>query len=296
MNSTAKYSIKNLESLTGILSHTIRIWEKRYQILTPERTDTNLRLYSDEDLRKLLNVSFLNESGIKISAIAKMSDEEIREKVLEAQQSSDSQEQVIKSLTRTMLDLNEKGLNDLLDQFIGEHGLQNTIEKIVFPFFIRIGFMWQTGSINPAQEHFVSFVIRQKLIAATSALPPAEDPEKKPVVFFLPENELHELSLLYYHYILRAHGARTLYLGQAVPLDSLTEIIRLSGCDTLVFTSTSFMDKGKEDDILVQLENSGVNCFCSGMQMKDKDLGPYSKITYFESADQLLKLFTKFGN
>lgn len=215
----AEYKIKDLETLSGVKAHTIRIWEKRYNILSPDRTDTQIRLYTDEDLVILLNICILYKHGIKISHIANLTFPQIQEKVTSIQevyQVEDSYEQLILAL----LTLDEELFRNTLGALIQEVGLSKTFTNHLVPFLDRIGIMWLVGSINPAQEHFISNLIRQKIIAEIDKLPITQD-DNNSVMLYLPEHEWHEISLLFYQFVLREKNIPTIYLGQSLPYDSL---------------------------------------------------------------------------
>jgi len=218
------YSIKDLENLSGIKAHTIRIWEKRYGIVQPGRTDTNIRYYTNEDLKKLLNISMLTQHGFKISAISQMADEEIAQKI--AALSIVNQPDIYgESLLLSLIDLDEPLFNKTFLEIVMSEGFENAIIRYIFPFFRRIGIMWQIGTITPAQEHFISNLIRNKIIVATERINRSPDPALGTVLLFLPENELHEIGLLFYNYVIRARGFKTIYLGQSVPQQSLDRIM-----------------------------------------------------------------------
>jgi len=246
MKFQANYSIRDLEKLSGIKAHTLRIWEKRYNLLKPERTDTNIRYYTNDDLRQILNVSLLNRHGVKISAIASMGVSEMAERISAISLEKTGADDLIESLIVTMIDMDERRFNDVLDAGIRRMGFERTIQETVFPFFRRIGILWQTGGINPAQEHFVSNLVRQKLIVAIDNLPVVTGDTAPRALLFLPENELHELGLLFYQYALRTRGIRTDYLGQTVPFDSLARIVDITKPRFLVSVVTNPFD---EDDL-----------------------------------------------
>lgn len=218
-----QYSIKELEKLSGIKAHTIRIWEKRHRIVAPQRTNTNIRLYSDNDLKRIINISVLNHHGIKISRIAQMTDEEINQKIAELSKQKSDAELFIDQLVVSMVDLDEWKFNEITDHLEERIGFSRTITEVIYPFLEKIGVMWQTGTITPAHEHFISNLIRQKLITAIARLPIA--PRSAPsALLFLPEGELHEFGLLFFHYITRKKGYYTFYLGQSVPLSDVLSI------------------------------------------------------------------------
>lgn len=218
-----EYKIKDIETLTGIKSHTIRIWEKRYGILKPERTETKIRTYSDTDLTDILNVAILNKNGWKISRIADLAPGEIKSKVLDIKASEKGDVYFEKFLV-ALIELDESGFQDTLNCLIEKHGLETTFSQHLVQFLERIGIMWLTGTINPAQEHFISHLIRQKLIAETASLP-VPKADKPKVLLFLPEHEWHELSLLFYHFILRKKGVYSFYLGQSLPYTALLDAV-----------------------------------------------------------------------
>lgn len=231
----AVYSIKDLENLSGIKAHTIRIWEKRYNLIEPLRTSTNIRTYDDEDLKRILNISMLNRKGIKISKIAGLCDAEIREKVQHLSRDVHDADSQIENLVLATLDLDESRFDKTLGRSIMQKGFEDTFIDLVYPFFVKIGLMWQVGTINPAQEHFISNLVRQKLLVAI-------DNTEQPAtgawfMIFLPEGELHELGMLFYTYLLRRRGFRTMYLGQSVPFADLVAVFKSHPADYLL---TSF--------------------------------------------------------
>lgn len=220
----SSYSIKDLERLTGIKAHTIRIWEKRYGIVDPNRSDSNIRSYNDEDLKKLLNISILNRHGIKISRIADMSLAQLNQKILEVVRPESDYLSQIESLVVSMIELNEDRFDKILNSLIFKIGFEDTLYFAIYPFFEKIGVLWQTGTINPAQEHFISNLIRMKLCVAIDSLPAITSPEARKLILFLPEWELHEIGLLTYYYLAKKHGIKCYYLGQNVPIHDLFSV------------------------------------------------------------------------
>ena len=218
-----KYSIKELERLSGIKAHTIRIWEKRYRIIDPQRTNTNIRFYSDNDLKKIINVSLLNNHGIKISHIAELAHEQLVQKVLEFSEKKSESDIYINQILVTMIDLDEEGFELVMNKHTQKFGIEKTMTDVIYPFLHRIGILWQTGNITPAQEHFVSNLVRQKIIVAIDSLP-LPPKESRKALLFLPEAELHEIGLLFAHFVLRKEGIRVIYLGQMVPYEDLKSI------------------------------------------------------------------------
>ena len=219
----AEYKIKDLENLTGIKSHTIRIWEKRYRILSPDRTDTKIRTYSDSELTHLLTVSMLNRNGIKISKIAELSQEDMNKLLWDIKVNKEPEYSMDKLLL-SLVSLDEELFKETLANLLESEGLEKTFTDHLIPFLDRIGIMWLIGSVNPAQEHFMSNLIRQKIISEIDKQQIPASTEKS-VLMYLPEHEWHEMSLLFYHFLLRSKGIPTFYLGQSLPYESLVECI-----------------------------------------------------------------------
>ncbi len=226
-----KYTINDLEKITGVKAHTIRMWEKRYCVVSPKRTSTNIRYYLDEDVKKILNVSTLRKYGLKISEIMKMPSEEINEKVVELSGRVGDYEGQINNLFISMIEFNEDDFNKIISDSILKIGFEKTVMYILYPFLEKIGVLWQVGSVFPAQEHFISNLIRQKLIVAIDAQPKTKKSDAKTFLLFLPDNELHEIGLLYYNYLLKKHGHKVIYLGQTTPFEDLIKTQKIINAD-----------------------------------------------------------------
>lgn len=230
----ANYSIKDLENFTGIKAHTIRIWEKRYNVVEPKRTCTNIRYYDDDDLKKLLNVSILNKHGFKISNIVNLSDDKINEKILNIAQTNSNLNTQIESLVLSMIDIDENKFNKIFNSAVINFGFEETMLKLIYPFFEKIGILWQIGSINPAQEHFISALIRQNLIVAIDGIVDSINEETRSFVLFLPEGEYHEIGLIFFYYLIKKNNHKVIFLSQSVPFDALTEVARIKKVDYLL--------------------------------------------------------------
>jgi DNA-binding transcriptional MerR regulator len=230
----AKYSIKDLERISGIKAHTIRIWEKRYNLVNPERTATNIRFYDDANLRKIINVSILNRNGLKISKIAKLKDKDIIEKVLIISNNSNQSNNVIEHMVAAMIEFDEAKFEKLFSNTVFNSGFENTFINVMYPFFEKVGVLWQTGCIQSVHEHFVSNIIRQNLIVAIQGQNTALRTDSKSFLLYLPEEEFHELGLLFYNYILRKRGYKVLYLGHSVPFSELVSVATLNNINALL--------------------------------------------------------------
>jgi DNA-binding transcriptional MerR regulator len=226
------FTIKDLENLSGIKAHTIRIWEQRYSFLKPGPTDTNIRFYSNDELKTILNVALLNKYGFKISHIDKMNEGEIKDKILSLNQTEAQQERIINSLIQYMIDLDMENFEKLLNGFITSRGIEKTITQIIFPYLEKIGILWLTNHINPAQEHLVSNIIRQKLIVGIEKVETTLKINKT-VLLFLPEGEYHELGLLFMNYLLKSKGVSTIYLGCSISANDVEYVTKLKNPDYL---------------------------------------------------------------
>jgi DNA-binding transcriptional MerR regulator len=270
----SNFSIKDLEKLSGIKAHTLRIWEQRYGILKPKRTDTNIRLYCNDELKQLLNIAMLYNNGYKISKIAALPTNIIIAEVNKLTAKPTEASNQIDCLIIAMVELDELKFEKVIANNTLHNGFAATVENVIYPFLQKIGIMWQTGSINPAQEHFISNLIRQKLIVAIDGVAVSMHSESKKFVLFLPDNELHELALLFYTYLIKARGHQVIYLGQSVPMEDLRKVTTLRNTDFIVtvFTQinevekyvTKLMNEFKDQTILL----SGHQLF--GLKLKLK--------------------------
>lgn len=232
------FTIKELESLSGVKAHTIRIWEQRYHFLKPVRTSTNIRTYNGEELKTLLTVALLNKYGYKISRIDEMQSEQRNAVLLNLQLPGAKNEYIVNQLIGFMIDLKSLEFEELLNGQIADNGLEETI-RILFQFLEKIGLLWQGNKINPAQEHIVSNIIRQKIIASIDKLP-LQSKNLPSVLLFLPEYEHHEIGLLYVYYLLKKQGITCIYLGANVPLKDLAYIVQVKTPHFLYTHLTSF--------------------------------------------------------
>ncbi|GAB3819393.1 MerR family transcriptional regulator [Pontibacter rugosus] len=251
----AQYTIKELEHLSGIKAHTIRIWEQRYNILNPKRTDTNIRFYDDADLKSLLNISLLNERGYKISKIAQMDPEQLLQKVRQLCDQPCECSHHISALVSAMIDMCEHQFDKALSTATLQMGFQETMQQVIYPFLNKIGILWQTGNITPAHEHFVSNLIRQKLMVAIDGQVAKWKEGTPTYILYLPENELHELALLYMNYILRSHGQKVIYLGQNLPFKDLAVTYEQFKAEFICTVITSSIEREQVQPYLNKLSH-----------------------------------------
>lgn len=233
------YSIRDLEQLSGIKAHTLRIWEQRYSFIEPKRTDTNIRYYDDDDLKFVLNVSLLKDNGHKISKICQMQDLEIQGEVNRIIENRLRFPEQIHALTLAMIDVDEERFEKTISTNILQFGFERTMMEIIYPFFVKIGILWQTGSVQPAQEHFVTHLIRQKIIVAIDGQVNTSNPNAKTFMLYLPEGELHEISLLFSSFLIKSRNHKVIYLGQSLPLSDANEIYTSVNPDYVLSVFTS---------------------------------------------------------
>ncbi len=290
-----QYSIKELEKLSGIKAHTIRIWEKRYNFLDPSRTDTNIRLYSDHDVKKLLNISLLYRHGEKISKIAHLSLDQLGERIRNLTDDFDDIESHLEQLTICMIEMDERKFEKYLSRFILQHGFEETIIDIVFPFLKRVGILWMSDNITPIQEHFISNLVRQKMIVAIDGLPIINDSNAPKVMLFLPEHEFHEISLLFFHYLIRKMGFNTFYLGQHVPIDSLVEAAKIYKPDYLVSNFSYSPNYENLEEYVTSLSEKfpKSSLFITGYPIRVYEGKVPENVRIFENAQDLMHAFSK---
>lgn len=222
------FSIKDLENLSGIKAHTIRIWEKRYGILEPMRTTTNIRLYDIENLQKLLNITLLHSHGYKISKISKFPPEKIPQLVQEIVSDKSAKNHAINAFKLAMMNFDQALFFTTYNKLLSEKSFREVFIEIFIPLMNEIGILWQTGTITPSHEHFISYLIRQKLLSNIEQLQILESAKKDKVfVLYLPQNEIHELGLIYLNYEILYHGYKTIYLGQSIPIENLKDLTPL---------------------------------------------------------------------
>lgn len=267
------YSIKDIEQLSGIKAHTIRIWEQRYNFLKPKRTDTNIRLYDDDDLKLILNISLLKDHGHKISKISKMAYSDLSKEVQKITERRSDQSEQLQALTLAMLDLDEDRFEKIISTNILRLGFEKTILTVISPFFTRIGVLWQTGAITPAHEHFISNLIRQKIIVAIDGQLSASTVAEEKFMLFLPEGELHEITLLFSSYIVKSRNHKVIYLGQNLPFGDLKEVYGLHQPRFLLSVFTSFPQPDNVQEYIYKLSQTfaGSTILLSGYQLVGND-------------------------
>ncbi len=221
-NIKSVFSIKDLENLSGIKAHTIRIWEKRYNVLEPMRTDTNIRVYDSQNLQKLLNITLLHNHGYKISKISKSNSKEIAELVKKIITEKNAKNHALNAFKLAMMNFDQTLFTITYNELLSKKTFKDVFVEVFIPLMEEIGLLWQTETITPAHEHFISHLIKQKILVNTEILQNSS-PTKNDKVFvlFLPENEIHELGLLYLNYELVLNGYKTIYLSESIPLDNL---------------------------------------------------------------------------
>lgn len=265
-----RYLIRDLEKISGIKAHTIRMWERRYNLIEPSRTKTNIRYYSDRDLKLLLNISILNNNGVKISHIASLSDEDIKSRVLWLTGNDNEKEVQQQQLLVAMIELDERRFNEIFSAHVLKFGFVDALERVIFPLLDKIGVLWQAGSISPAHEHFISSLIRQKIFSHLD-----NQVQKCPnngcrIIMFLPEHELHEIGLLFYNLVAREMGFDVVYLGASVPATDLLLVNQARPCHCLMTAFVSALSRESIETLARSYRDMfpGVPVFVTGLQIK----------------------------
>src|SRR5690606_6429635 len=295
-NIKVNFSIKDLENLTGIKAHTIRIWEKRYNLLQPNRTDTNIRLYSLSSLQKLLNISYLSNNGVKISKIASFTESDIQTKVKEMASIYRAEDHAINSFKMAMINFDSAIFNNTYNQLIETKTFTEVFYNVFLPLLNDIGLLWQTNTINPAHEHFISTLIKQKILIHTENAQNSEPSViKHTFVLFLPEYEIHDIGLLFINYQLKSKGYHSIYLGESVPMENLKDLMAFFENITFVSYFTvypeiqdipSYIIKFKE--LLLNEENTKLILLGTKLSTIDVTTLP-EKVAIFNSIENLVK-------
>ncbi|WP_127846417.1 MerR family transcriptional regulator [Psychroflexus aestuariivivens] len=250
-NIKQNFSIKDLESLSGIKAHTIRMWEKRYGVLTPQRTETNIRNYGVTGLQKILNIAFLNENGYKISRISKMDDDEVSKLVRSITTSKSNASRALKSFKVSMMNFDQALFLKTYENLLTTKTFSEIYNDVFIPLMIDIGMLWQAGTITPAHEQFISNLVKQKLFINIEKLQKEQAPKTDKVfILFLPNEEIHDIGLYYANYEILSHGYKAIFLGQSTPMEDLTYLSSLF--DNTIFISYLTI---KPDNVMEYLEN-----------------------------------------
>ncbi len=290
----SQYSIRDLEQLSGIKAHTLRIWEQRYDIIAPQRTDTNIRYYDDRDLKLVLNISLLKEHGYKISEIARMEAQAMHAEVVAISDRKLNYPDQIHALTISMIDLDEERFEKVVSTNILQFGFENSMIHIIYPFLSRIGTLWITGSIGPAQEHFISNLIRQKIIVAIDGQVVKPTPESKTYLLFLPEGELHEMGLLFANYIVRARNNQAIYLGQSLPFNEIEFAYKVHEPDYIFVAITSVPSNNDVQPYVDKLAAHfpETTILVTGYQVVGQDIQAADNVRIINKIDDLIALAT----
>ncbi len=292
----AIYSIKDLEKLSGIKAHTIRIWEQRYGIIEPSRTSSNIRYYEDEDLKLLLNIALLNKNGIKISRIAQMSAEEIAEKVAAVSEVNFEYGTQLDALTISMIEMDEYKFDRIISTNIQQLGFERTMLEVIHPFLDKLGVLWLTGSINPVQENFIGYLIRQKIIVAIDQLPMPASSYTQKCLLYLPEGETQELSLLFLHYMLKARKQHVVYIGQNISLSDLKDAYQIHRPQFIFSIITESFSREPVQHYLQKVANAfpAAQLLFSGYQVVAQRVKTEGNVTILRSLDQTIAYLESF--
>ena len=295
-NIKVNFSIRDLENLTGIKAHTIRIWEKRYNLLSPNRSDTNIRNYSLTSFQKLLNISYLNNNGFKISKIANLKEEEIPIKVREIASRAKIEDHAINALKMAMINFDQVLFYSTYNNLLENKSFSEIFYSVFLPLLNEIGLLWQTNTITPAHEHFLSVHIKQKILLNTERLQLLEPkPVSKTFVLFLPENEIHDIGLLFINYQLRSKGYHTIFLGESVPIESLSDLLEFFNEVTFISYFTVYPEEINIPEYINNFKSLLLNKYNTQLLLLGKKLSEIDKntlpekVTIFNSIENLVK-------
>lgn len=293
-----EFTIKDLENFSGIKAHTIRIWEKRYNLFEPKRTDSNIRYYDMESMLKLLNVSLLYNNGLKISKIAMLSKAKMELSVKELVFKEGFESSALNSFKLAMLNFDEALFHQTYNSLISQRSFRDIFTKIFMPFLNEIGILWQVNSITPAHEHFITNLIKQKILIHIEKIQFLQSNiNKKKYVLFLPMNEIHELGLLYLHFELLFHGYHSIYLGQSVPVENLIDLQKIF--EDVCFVTYLTVEPSKEsvEEYLQEvynevLQNTNNTLWVLGSKLAQVDMVSFrnDQIKLFKSPVDLLNI------
>ena len=291
-NVKSVFSITDLENLSGIKAHTIRIWEKRYNVLVPMRTETNIRLYDLVSLQKLLNITLLHNHGYKISQISKLSEERIPELANEIISDKSFKHHAISAFKMAMMNFDQSLFLNTYDKLLSEKPFRGIFTDILIPFLIEVGLLWQTNTISIAHEHFMSYLIKQKLLINVEKLQYQQATKKEKVfILFLPKREIHELGLLYLNYEIQFNGYKSIYLGADVPIDSLKDVKKHFDTITYVCYMTVEPNKSELNNFLKEMKDEiltdNSELWVIGKMVENIDV---------KLADEKLSIFTSINN
>jgi DNA-binding transcriptional MerR regulator len=291
LKTVSNYSIKDIEQLSGIKAHTLRIWEQRYNFISPKRTDTNIRYYDDEDLKLVLNVALLKDNGHKISRICSMEAHELQVEVAKLMEKRLGYPEQIQGLTLAMLELDEDRFEKILGTNILQIGFERTMMNLIYPFFQKIGVLWRTDSISPAQEHFISNLIRQKIIVAIDGQVVSAENYNKKYLLYLPENELHEISLLFSAYLIKSRNNKIMYIGQNVPHEDLVNIYKDHNPDCLLTVMTAYPTANEVQAYVYKISESFKNAtvLISGHQVVGQGIDTPDNVVQLNKMQDLIE-------
>ncbi|TYA55134.1 MerR family transcriptional regulator [Formosa maritima] len=280
------YNMAQIVALTGVKAHTLRKWESRYSFLEPERTDTNIRYYTDTQLKKLMNIGILTRNGYRISKIDKMSDEEIHELIKESLLNS-SNEDDISALIISTLQMDEVAFDKILNEKIKKKGLLETTTQLIYPFLNQVGVLWGINKVMPAQEHFVSNLVKKKLFSAINML---DYPKKDaPVILmFLTENEHHEIGLLLAYYLARELGWKVYYLGQNVPTENIKKVIKVVKPKIMLTMFVTPTQESINTKINTILEQADIPLMVSGNPEVIEECLKDKRVLYLQQPEDLI--------
>ena len=291
----ANYSIRDLAKLSGIKAHTIRIWEQRYSIIEPKRTASNIRYYTDQDLKFLMNIAFLNRKGIRISKIAKLSKDEINAEVDKLSQTEAEHTDNFQGLAMAMMELDEPKIGKILTKCFSQNGVEDTILNVLVPFLEKASLLWLTGSISSMHEQFSSCVIRRRILTEITKLKIKKGQVGPKVLLYLPEGDQQELYLMFVQYLLKKRNIDIVYLGTKVVIEDL-QLAASIHKPNYIYTIISERHKCYVPESYIGRLSEGMelpHLLVSGFQHRPKQSESPDNVTVLEDLNELVEFFSK---
>ena len=290
------YSIDQFSSITGITKFVLRTWENRYAYLKANRSETNIRIYNDEMIVRALNTNYLLEAGYKISKISKISEIELIKIVdeIKVNQIEGKENYYINQIIISTLEFSTSKFNKVFEEGVLDFGILDFYKKVILTTLDRIGILWLTNKIGPSQEHFLTENIKQKLIVA-SDIYLTQEYKKETWLLFLPENEFHEIGLLFARFLLVKNGFNVIYLGSNIPYESLNQVHEKIKIDNTLMFSVSNSSKININSTIEYLESNfqSTNNYIVSKEITTKMINKKSSINILSDVNSFINIISK---
>jgi DNA-binding transcriptional MerR regulator len=285
-----QFTIKDIETISGIKAQTLRVWEQRYGILVAQRKESNHRIYNNQDLQQILSVAYLNKKGHKISKIAAMTREEINNHVLEQEQQEQLYENFIYQFFEVCADFDENRFNKIYQTLYKHLSFENIMLHVFYPLLERFGNRWMVDQVIPAQEHFASEHITRKIELEIQKYPSVN--KGSVTLLVLPEGEYHRLPLQYIYLLLKKNGKRAVLLGSNVSIATIKNYISKNKVEYIQLHLITAFFESTPTAFIEELLNTftAQKIIISGPIVKSIDVED-SRLIIINSIDQLIQFY-----